>query len=114
MVRVKAGERALAREELVRMSPSAETVPLLVERDAAPDARDGETSAVASRRGRASRVLFIAAGSSPRSSQLARLAPQCAPYPIARAAPRGVSSPETPDFSQPRAKSSVDAQRALR
>ena len=32
----------------------------------------------------------------------------------ARAAPRGVSSPETPDFSPPRAKSSVDAQRAPR
>ena len=74
------------------MSPSAETVPLLVERDAAPDARDGETSAVASRRGRASRALFIAAGSSPRGSQLARLAPQCAPSDRARGA-RGVSRP---------------------
>ena len=63
------------------MSPahSAEAVPLLVDHDAAPDARDLETSAGASRRGRASRVLFIAAGSSPRGSRLARLASPCAP-----------------------------------
>ena len=95
------------------MSPSAETVPLLVERDAAPDARDGETSAVASRRGRASRAIhrgrFV-------TSQLSTRASRAAVRAIsdrARGAP-GCLSPETPDFSQPRAKSSVDAHRALR